>query len=77
MTTKDLILQKLDLAPESLLDEILHLLETHTPLNLPFEPSQRHDGKALIEIAGSLSDIDTQEMTEAIADCRQVDLNEW
>lgn len=75
MTTKDLILQKLDLAPESLLNEILHLLETHTPL--PFEPSQRHDGKALIEILGSLSNIDTQEMTEAIADCRQVDLNEW
>lgn len=32
MTTKDLILKKLDIAPESLLREILHLLETHTPI---------------------------------------------
>ncbi|MGD1939171.1 MAG: hypothetical protein ACFCA4_16695 [Cyanophyceae cyanobacterium] len=65
MTTKDLILQKLDHAPESTLQKILQLLN-----ELRIEPTQtlaitpeHHNGHRLINRLGTLPDDDAHEMT--------------
>ncbi|MEM6502015.1 MAG: hypothetical protein AAF685_09270 [Cyanobacteria bacterium P01_C01_bin.89] len=79
MTTKELILQKLDHAPESTLQKILQLLNELRiePTQLPAISPEHHDGHRLINLLGTLPDDDAHEMTAAIADCRRIDASEW
>lgn len=68
------LLLKFRQLPEPFQQILLNLLDSL--LNL--SPStDRHDGRALASLLGTLPDRDAQEMTEAISDCRQIDTSEW
>jgi hypothetical protein len=68
------LLLKFRQLPEPFQQILLNLLDSL--LNLAPSPD-RHDGRTLNRLVGTLPDRDAREMTEAISDCRQIDTSEW
>ncbi|MGD1901782.1 MAG: hypothetical protein ACFB9N_06030 [Geitlerinemataceae cyanobacterium] len=67
------LLLKFRQLPEPFQPIVLNLLDSL--LTLP--PQTTHDGQALLGLLRTLPDRDAREMTDAIADCRQIDRDEW
>ncbi len=68
------LLLKFRQLPEPFQQILLNLLDSL--LNLA-PSTDRHDGRALTSLLGTLPDRDAREMTDAISDCRQIDTSEW
>jgi len=68
------LLLKFRQLPEPFQQILLNLLDSL--LNLA-PSTDRHDGRALASLQGTLPDRDAREMTDAISDCRQIDPSEW
>lgn len=75
-TTRTKILEKLQLLPDSALDQVLNFVEfltqksTEQPVGVP--------GQQLLLFAGTISSEDLVQMAQAIeTDCGRVDLSEW
>lgn len=68
MTNREQLIQELEQAPDDLVQAVLDFLHRAKAVR------KTHP---LAKFAGILSDDEAEELKRAIADCRQVDVNEW
>ena len=69
MTNREQLIHELEQAPDELVQTMLDFLH---------QIKATRKSHPLVKFAGILSDLEAEELQQAIArDCRQLDLNEW